>query len=79
MVPRRCGSLWRPGTRTDSRGSDVDFTRPLHRICNPETFDDWRVEVDHVRERECSPTSRLFARVHVTVADTIWLRGPYIQ
>jgi hypothetical protein len=35
--------------------------------------------VDHVRQRECSPTSRLFTCAHVTVADTVWLRGPYIQ
>lgn len=79
MVPRRGGGLRRPGTRTDSRWSDVDLTRPLHRICNPEAFDDWCVEMDHVRQRECSPISGLFTCAHVTVADTVWLRGPYIQ
>ena len=78
MVPRRRGRLWRSGTRTDRRWFNVAHTRPVHWIYNPETFDDWRVEMDLVYQRECSPTSRLFTGVNITIADTIWLRGPYI-
>jgi hypothetical protein len=64
MVPRRGGGLWRSGTRTDSRWSDVTRARPLHRLYNPETFDDWRIKVDFVHKREYSPASGLFTRAH---------------
>ena len=46
MVPRRSRGLWRSGTRADSCRPDVTRARPLHRLYNPETFDDWRVKVD---------------------------------
>jgi len=59
MVPRRGGGLWGPGARTDSRWFDVTHARPLHRLYNPKTFDDWRIKVDYVHQREYSLLSRL--------------------
>ena len=73
MVPRRGGGLWRSSTRADSRRSDVAHPRPLHWLYNPETFNDWRVEVDLVHQCEYSSASRLFTRVYVIKADTVWL------
>lgn len=78
MVPCRGSGLRRSGTRTDGRWSDATHSRPLHRLYNPETFNDWRAKVDFVHQREYSPASRLLIRVHVMVADTVWLRGSYI-
>lgn len=78
MVPRRGGGLRRSSTRTDSRRSDVTRARTLHWLYNPETFDDWRIKVDYVHQRESSLASGFFTRIHFMIADTLWLRGSYI-
>ena len=78
MVPRRSCGVRRSSTRTDSRWTDVARARSLHWLYNPETFDDWRIKVDYVHQRESSPPSVFLNRIHFMIADTLWLRGSYI-